>query len=336
MTTASSSPQNDRGKESGRKLISVIVPARNEEGNIPRVHRELTAVLEAMPNYDFEVIVVDNNSSDQTAALVWNLCRKDPRWRFLRFSRDFGPETSMAVGLRLARGHAAITVFSDLQDPPSHIADFVRKWEEGYDVVYGVIRRRSDQSRLRSLLAKTAYRIIRFLSDVRIPVDAGDFRLIDRRVIDAVNRMEERERFLRGMIHWAGFRCCPIPYDRRPRQWGRSKAPIGRLFFFTLNAITCFSAKPLRLFLLFGLVVLCGSIGLSIWYVLAKLVGSPPPGVVSILVLLSWNLAVVSLGIGVLGEYIGHIYVEVKHRPHCFVEAFENIEEERLREATFW
>jgi glycosyltransferase involved in cell wall biosynthesis len=314
----------------GGKKISVIMPARNEEGNLPRAYEEVNAVFRGLPRYDYEVIVVDNASRDRTGEIARELCRKDPRWKYVRFSRDFGAETSISVGLRLAEGHAAINLFSDLQDPPDRIPDFIAKWEAGYDVVYGVQTERSDYSRIRAVAAKLAYRIIRFCSDIEIPADAGDFRLVDRRVIDAFNQFTERERYVRGLMYWVGFKQCPLPYAKRPRQWGRSKAPFWYCFQFALRAITSFSTKPLKMFTVFGFVVTAVSFLLSLYYAATKLMpffyDNPPAGIPTILVLLLWNLGIMSLGIGILGEYIGNIYAETKGRPLCLIDAVENLD----------
>ncbi len=317
------------------KKITVIMPARNEEGNIARAYREVSSAFERIPDYEYEVIVIDNASEDRTGELVREICRRDARWKYVRFSRDFGAEASITAGMRLATGDAVINVFSDLQDPPDRIPDFVSKWEEGYEVVYGVIKERRDQHRLRGLAAKVAYRLIRSFSDVKIPVDAGDFRLLDRKVVAAFNRLDERERYVRGMVHWVGFRQYAIPYERRPRQWGRSKAPFWWCFQFALNAITSFSTRPLRMFTVFGMAVVSFSALLSIWYALTRIlnIDNPPRGIPTILVLLLWNLGIMSLGIGVLGEYIGHTYAETKRRPIFIVDQSENIDRDLLERA---
>lgn len=323
-----------------RKRISIVMPARNEEGNLPRAFDEVTAVMAGLPQYDYEVIVIDNASVDRTGEIARSLCARDARWRYARFSRNFGGETSITFGMRLASGDAVINLFSDLQDPPERIPDFIAKWEEGYDVVSGILEDRQDDSRLRGMAARLAYRLIQASSEIDIPSNATDFRLVSRRVVDAFNRLHERQRYVRGLMHWVGFRKCELRYNRRPRKWGRSKAPFWWCFQFALNAITSFSTKPLRAFTVFGLVVTCISFLMSFWYALTKFIwplmpfaGEPPPGVPTIIVLLLWNLGVMSLGIGVLGEYIGHIYAESKHRPLFVVSDAANIPPDVLERA---
>src|SRR5947207_15212986 len=227
-----------------RKLLSIIVPARNEEANLPRAYEEITTVLAELP-YEYEVIVIDNASSDRTGEVAEDLCVSDPRWRYLRFSRDFNVEISIAAGLRYARGDAAIVLFSDLQDPPELIPEFTREWENGADVVYGMLRQRGGDPFWKAGGARLFYWLIHKLADVEITPNATDFRLYSRRAIDALNQFEERNRYLRGFAHWIGFKRCAIPYDRSPRQAGRSKAPLFYLLNLALNAITCFSIKPL-------------------------------------------------------------------------------------------
>lgn len=318
--------------ESSRKLISVVMPARNEEGNLPRAYEEIAAAMARIPAYDYEVLVIDNASTDRTPDVARELCARDPRWKYVRFSRNFGGETSITVGMRLARGDAVINLFSDLQDPPDRIPDFVAKWEEGFDVVSGIIADRQDEHRLRGWAARLAYRIIRWSSDIEIPENAGDFRLVSRRVVDAFNRLNERQRYVRGLMHWVGFRKTELTYNRRPRQWGRSKAPFWWCFQFALNAITSFSTKPLKAFMVFGFVVLGFSALLALYYAATRIfnIDNPPRGIPTILVLLLLNLGILSLGIGVLGEYIGHIYTEAKRRPLFVIQDAANLDQEAL------
>ena len=195
--------------------------------------------------YDYEVLVIDNASTDRTGEVAAELAARDPRWRYVRFSRNFSVEISIAAGLRFARGDAAMVLFSDLQDPPKLIPDFLRKWEEGHDVVYGQVRSRQGDPLWKAWGARLFYRIINALAEVEITPNATDFRLLSRRAIDALNQFDERNRYLRGFAHWVGFKRCPIVYDRVPRTAGKSKAPSFYLLNLAANAITCFSIKPL-------------------------------------------------------------------------------------------
>lgn len=315
-----------------KKLITITMPARNEEGNLPRAYEEVTEVFAKLPQYDYEVVVIDNASTDRTPEIVRGFCDKDPRWKYVRFSRNFGGETSLTVGLRLAKGDAVINLFSDLQDPPEKIPDFLAKWEEGYDVVSGILQDRQDRSKLRGIAARAAYKLIRMSSDIEIPESATDYRLVSRRVVDAFNQLNERQRYVRGLMHWVGFNKCELPYNRRPRQWGESKAPFWWCFQFALNAITSFSTKPLKLFMVFGSAVVTISFALSLWYAATRIfnIDDPPRGIPTIIILLLWNLGIMSLGIGLLGEYLGHIYTESKRRPLFILSDTENLSADDL------
>jgi glycosyltransferase involved in cell wall biosynthesis len=320
-------PTQDELVVAERRLVSIIVPARNEEGNIERLETELNEALSPLP-HDFEFILVDNHSEDRTGALVKEICLRDPRWRYIRFSRDFSVEMSITAGYQAAQGEAIIVLYSDLQDPPSVIPALLKRWEEGYDVVYGVRTARPGDAWWRNIAVHLAYRLISRLSDIPIPVDTGDFRLISRRIRDVLVQLPEQSRYMRGLVAWLGFRQVGIPYARRPRHAGRSKGPVGSLLVFTLNAISSFSMKPLRLFTMFGLVAVLGSSIAALAYSLLALFGAPPSGVTTIIVLLWLIFGFNMLGIGMLGEYLGRTYLEVKGRPLFIVEETLNVHEQ--------
>ena len=314
------------GDERGRTpLVSIVIPALNEEGNIPRLEKELLAALETLP-YAFEFIVVDNSSTDRTGELFKTICARDPRWKYLRFSRNFTVEMSITAGYHYSSGEAIIVLYSDLQDPPEVIPRFLEKWREGYDVVYGVRTVRPGDAAWRNRAVHIAYRLIGWFSDVPIPNDAGDFRLITRKVRDALERCPEQNRYMRGLIAWLGFRQVGITYERKPRKAGRSKAPFFELLFFVFSAITSFSLRPLRLFTLMGTVILALSIIAAFVYALLWFTGSPPPGITTIIVLLLIAIGLNSIGIGILGEYVGRTYAESKRRPLYIVQEAVNLE----------
>lgn len=307
-------------------LVSIVIPARNEEGNIARLRTELLAAVAGLP-YEFEFIVIDNASEDQTGGLVKAICASDPRWKYMRFSRNFSVEMSITAGYRAANGQAIIVLYSDLQDPPEVIPRFLQKWKEGFDVVYGVRQVRPGEPVWRNLLVKYVYRTIVWAAEVPIPLDAGDFRLITKEVRDALEQCDEYNRYLRGLIAWLGFRQIGIPYARRARFSGVSKAPFWEMVFFAFNGITSFSLKPLRLFTIFGGLVL-GVSGVAILiYTILFLTGSPPRGITTIIVLLIIAIGLNSFGIGVLGEYLGRTYSEVKRRPLYIVSETVNLPE---------
>jgi polyisoprenyl-phosphate glycosyltransferase len=300
-----------------------VVPAFNEEENLPELGRRLGATLASLPGYRFECLLVDNCSTDGTSRVGRELAARDPRWRYLRFSRNFGAEVSLAAGLHYARGDAVIFLWSDLQEPPEMIPAMLAKWEEGYEVVYGTLRQRSDDTLLKTLGARLAYRIIYWLSDVKIPPNASDFRLLARPVVEALNRCAERNRYLRGLVHWVGFRQATFVYDRAPRQRGRSTTNPVFLVNFALDALMAFSTKPLRWASMFGLLTTVLSLSGAVVYVaLSLLVRAglvdlvpPPPGWSTMMLVIFLLGGLQAFFLGVLGEYLAKVYVEVKQRP---------------------
>jgi dolichol-phosphate mannosyltransferase len=287
---------------------------------LDRTYCELTAVL-ATIDMPYEVIVVDNGSTDATPRMMAALCAKDSRWRFVRLSRNFGYQNSITAGMLAAAGDAIMVIDADLQDPPELIPEFIAKWREGYDVVFGVREKRTGESRWRVIPTMLAMKFVTWMSDeVKLPLNSADFRLISRRVRDAYAQMSETTRYVRGMIHWLGFRQIGIPYVRRGRTQGQSAVNLLYLIDFTFNAVFNFSVRPLRWFSVFGLGVLCLTMILALAYLVGSFVSHPPPGITTILLLLLVNLGVMSLGIGILGEYLGKVYSECKRRPLWLVD----------------
>jgi glycosyltransferase involved in cell wall biosynthesis len=310
-------------------LISIVIPALNEQDNIDPLERELAQSLGGLP-YDFEFIVVDNGSTDGTEGAVKAICARDGRWKYVRFSRNFGVEASITAGYKLASGEAIVVVYSDLQDPPRVIPAFLEKWREGYDVVYGVRTVRTGDPRWRNGLARVGYKIVSGLAEVQIPGNAGDFRLISRPVRDALLSCGEYNRYMRGLIAWLGFRQTGVEYKRQPREAGESKAPLGSLIVFALNAVTSFSVKPLRFFTLLGFGLVALSVLAVPIYVFLYLTGGAPPGITTLIVLGLLGIGINSLGVGVLGEYLGRTYAETKGRPLYVIAESVNMEDRGL------
>jgi dolichol-phosphate mannosyltransferase len=307
------------------RLFSMVVPVLNEQEVLWDTYATLNRSLEGL-GMPFEVVVVDNGSTDQTAAIMSAICAGDPRWKYLRLSRNFGYQNSITAGMLAARGDAIMVIDADLQDPPELIAAFVAKWQEGYDVVYGIREKRTGEPPWRVLPTMLAMRFITWMSDeVKLPVHSGDFRLITRRVRDAFARLPETTRYVRGMIHWLGFRQIGIPYVRRGRTKGSTKVNWLYLIEFMFNAVFNFSIKPLRMFSVFGLGVLALVGLLTVMYLVMSFVTRPPPGLTTVLMLLLMNLGILSLGIGILGEYIAKIYAESKRRPLWLVDYTLNL-----------
>jgi dolichol-phosphate mannosyltransferase len=320
-------------KESATKLLSILVPAFNEENNLPLVFPRLTQVLGTLPAHiHYEVIVLDNASTDRTPIIAREFCERDRRWKLLRYSRNFGFESSVLAGLDHAHGGAVVLLASDLQDPPELIPEFVRRWEEGFEVVGGVLRKRRDYRILKTIGAKIAYWLIYTLSDCKIPPNATDFRLLDRKVVDALKRLREPDRYLRGLVHWVGFRRIYVLYDRAARSGGRSTAGIWFCIRYALNAILCFSTKPLRLATLFGGFVAAASFiyalfAFAVHFLRLSFIPVAPPGVTTIVLLISFFLGLNTMFLGLIGEYIARIYNQGKNRPLYLVDEQVNFDE---------
>lgn len=298
--------------------VSVVVPVLNEEQNVPELVRRLRQVLDEA-GIPFEVIFVDDGSTDRTPDLLADLHRQDPRVKSLRLSRNFGHQAAISVGLMAAGGDAVVVMDGDLQDAPEMLPRFVEKWREGFDVVYAVRERRSE-GRLKRLGYLTFYRLLGWLSQIDIPLDSGDFSLMSRRVVDVINAMPERTRFIRGMRSWAGFRQAGIEQHRAPRHAGEAKYTYGKLVRLALDGFFAFSYRPLQLASLFGLAVSVAALLVAAGLVLLKLThGIPLLGWTSLIVAVLFLGGVQLICVGILGEYVGRIYEETRGRPPCVV-----------------
>jgi dolichol-phosphate mannosyltransferase len=305
--------------------FSMVVPVLNEQEVLRDTYATLNRVLEGL-GMAFEVIVVDNGSTDATPAIAGDLCARDPRWKYIRLSRNFGYQNSITAGMLAAAGDAIMVIDADLQDPPELIPEFVARWQEGYEIVYGVREKRTGESSWRVVPTMLAMRFITWMSDdVKLPAHSGDFRLISRRVRDAFAQLPETNRYVRGMIHWLGFKQFGIPYVRRGRTKGATKVNLFFLIGFTFNAVFNFSIKPLRMFSILGVGVLVMTAIMGIVYLVTSFFTQPPRGITTVLLLQLINLGVLSLGIGILGEYIAKIYAESKRRPLWLVDYTLNL-----------
>lgn len=305
-----------------RRLITLVIPVLNEEQNIERLYE---AVQHAMAphahRYDLELLFTDNHSTDRTFAILQDLARRDPRVRVLRFSRNFGHQRSILTGLLNASGDAAIQLDCDLQDPPSLIPEFLRCWEEGNQVVYGVRRRRAE-GWLITGLRKIFYRAVNFLSEHSLPIDAGDFRLVDRRIIEELRKRDDANPYLRGMIATIGFAQIGIEYDRAARTHGRSKFALRHLFQLAFDGVVSHSTAPLRLAFYLSqiiFVIVCLVIGV---FVAARLAPGNdwPAGFATLAVLVLFSTSINALLLGIMGEYIGRIFRQVQHQPLTIIE----------------
>jgi polyisoprenyl-phosphate glycosyltransferase len=301
------------------KLLSVVIPCFNEELVLPATHERLSRAVSAIDGFDHELIFIDDGSRDDTFRLLTEIQSHDARARVLRLSRNFGHQIAVTAGLEAAAGDVIVVIDADLQDPPEVIAEMIDLWRQGNHVVYGIRTTRAGESRFKLMTAKAFYRIINRFSDTPMPVDTGDFRLMDRRVVDVLLAMPERGRFLRGMVSWIGFRQTPLAYERQPRGAGRTKYSLFRMIQFALDGILSFSVLPLRLAALTGLVAIGFALAGIVMAVVVRFLGLYDlrlgRGWASLFVAVLFMGGVQLLSLGVMGEYLGRIYTEVKRRP---------------------
>ncbi|HBQ28026.1 MAG TPA: glycosyltransferase [Desulfotomaculum sp.] len=305
---------------SERIVFSVVVPMYNEVENIDQFYTRIIKVLEGLGK-TFEIICVNDGSKDDTLFRLLALHKKDPRVKIIDLSRNFGKEIAMSAGIDFASGEAVIPIDADLQDPPEFIPKLVAKWQEGYDVVYATRTEREGESRLKKWTAHTFYRIIGRLTRFDIPKDTGDFRLMDRKAVDALCQLREHHRFMKGLFSWVGFRQASLPYRREPRFAGKTKWNYWKLWNFALEGITSFSYTPLQLATYFGLLVSVFAFIFGLFMLFRTLLyGNPVPGYPSLIVVILFLGGIQLLTIGIIGEYIGRIYNESKRRPLYFVQ----------------
>ncbi|MEA5533097.1 glycosyltransferase family 2 protein [Crocosphaera sp. XPORK-15E] len=296
-------------------FISIVIPCYNEEEVINETHRRLVAVLEQLTP-QFELIYIDDGSQDKTAELLRQLQHNDQRVKAVLLSRNFGHQMAVTAGLDHVCGDAVVLIDADLQDPPEVIEEMIDKWYQGYDVAYGVRTDRQGETPFKLWSAKLFYRLMNRLSDVPIPLDTGDFRLMDRRVVEALKIMPERDRFLRGMVSWVGFSQIAVPYQRSPRLAGVSKYPLFKMIRFAIDGILSFSLVPLRLAIWAGLLAFALSLIGIIYALFVRLFTlSWVPGWTLSFIAILFIGGIQLVFLGVIGEYIGRIYREDKRRP---------------------
>ncbi len=308
-TPPATGPAPDRAVE-----LSVVIPAYNEEDNLPTLYARLTAALAPL-GLDYEIVFVNDGSQDRTLALLRDLADRDPRVVAVDLARNFGHQVAISAGLDHSRGAAVIIMDADLQDPPEVLPQFIAKWREGYDVVYAIREQRKEGPLKRAAYA-LFYRLLKRIAHIDIPLDAGDFCIMDRRVVDLLNGMPERNRFVRGIRTWVGFNQTGLAYERHARHAGKPKYTFKKLIYLALDGLISFSFVPLRMISLAGLAVSLLSILIAIAYTIQKLtIGLSPPGFATLVVAIFFLAGIQLITIGVIGEYVGRIFEEVKARP---------------------
>jgi dolichol-phosphate mannosyltransferase len=307
--------------------ISVVVPAFNEEMNIlplyTRLHETLIQIDEA-----YEIIFIDDGSIDGTCDAVLKLRAKDKRVKLISFARNFGHEMANTAGFRRASGDVVVIIDADLQDPPEVILALYEKHKEGFDIVYAQRKTRKRESVLKKATSKFFYRVLKSLSDTDIPLDTGDFRLLSRRAVDALNTLDEKNRFFRGLTHWIGFSVAKVYFDRDERHAGETKYSYVKLMKLALDAIISFSYKPLKLFSLIGFIsASVGFIMMAYWMIKKIIFGNPTDGWTSTVTIVLFFFGLLMVQLSLIGEYIARIYEEVRHRPLYLVGKEEGFDE---------
>lgn len=302
-------------------MISIISPVHNEEPVLHELYRRLTEVMEPT-GHEWELVLVDDGSRDRSAEIIAELHQADPRVRGIILSRNFTFQVAVTAGLEHAQGDAVVLIDADLQDPPEVILEMIAKWQEGYDVVYGVRSSRAGETWFKKVTAKAFYRIINRITGIHIPVDTGDFRLMDRGVVEAVLQMRERNRFLRGMVSWVGYRQTGVTYERKARFAGETKFTVRRMTRFAVDAITGYSYFPLQLATYFGFLIAFVSTIAIILVIIARLFFPTQPllGQATTLVAVLFLGSIQLISLGIIGEYLGRIYDEVRERPLYLVD----------------
>ena len=295
-------------------LLSVIVPLYNEE---EIVEKTFLTLKEELKDIEHELVFVNDGSKDKTREILEKLLANAPNYQLINFSRNFGHQAAFSAGLQHAKGDAVVIIDGDLQDPPSLIHEMLEKWKEGYHVVYAQRQKRRGESLFKRFSAFCFYRIIHSLTNIEIPPDTGDFRLMDRVVVEQLNNLPERSRFLRGLVCWVGFKKIGILYDRAERTAGTSKYPLRKMIRLAIDGITSFSTTPLKLSFMVGLLSTVIALGVFIWSFLEKFFSpeTTVPGWTSLMAAIVFFGGIQLISIGILGEYIGRIYDEVKQRP---------------------
>lgn len=298
-----------------KPVFSIIAPIYNEAESLPELYRRVSEVMDST-HEPWELVLVNDGSRDESPQIIRDLAMKDKRVRAVMFARNFGHQIAVTAGMDFARGDAVVIIDADLQDPPEVTLDLIAKWREGYEVVYAVRAEREGETWFKKFSAAAFYRIIYRITDVKIPLDTGDFRLLDRKVVNVMNQMREHHRFLRGMASWVGFRQIGVSYKRAPRYAGVTKYPFRKMLKLALNAITSFSYFPLQLATYIGFVAaIVAIIAIPVVIVMRAINPQMFFGQASTLIAVLFLGGVQLISLGILGEYLGRVYDEVKGRP---------------------
>lgn len=304
------------------KKVSIVTPLFNEEENVKELYKQISDLMAKEKNYQFEIIAIEHGSSDSTFKILKSIHKKDPRLKIIQLSKNFGNvDAAISAGLNFSSGDAAVILMGDLQEPPALISNFLRKWEQGYEIVYGIVKKRADFSKIRYFNSLMFYKVLRLLTGNILPENTSDFRLVDKKVYQAVNAMPEKNKFLKGLTIWSGFSQIGVDYSRHPRFAGVSKADSLTVLKVAANAIFSFSYIPLRVVTFMGIFLAFISFAITVFEVAGVIIyGRQVPGLLTVIVLVSFLFGMLFIILGVIGEYLARIYDEVKQRPIFIVK----------------
>ena len=311
-----------------KKLVTILVPAYNEQEVLHLLYDRLEKLMNENTNYDFEVLLVNDGSKDKTFEIMQELREKDKRFCYLNLSRNFGKETAMIAGLDYCKGDAVVIIDADLQDPPELIPEMIKYWEEGYDDVYAKRKSREGETWLKKFTSKMYYRVLQGFTRIEIQKDTGDFRLLDRRCVEALKSMRENQRYTKGLFSIIGYNKKEILYDRDPRAAGQTKWNYGKLIDLSIDGITSFTTSPLRWAAILGIMI-SGVAFIYMIYIIIKTLatGIDVPGYASLMVVILFLGGIQLIFLGIIGEYLGRTFNESKHRPLYFIERYNETKE---------
>lgn len=303
-----------------KKKISIVIPVYNEEKVIPELVKRVKNYIKSNKNYEFEIVFVENGSGDRSYDLLKKHTKNLKFFKLLQLSKNFGADGGIVAGIHYATGDACVIMMADLQEPVELINDFIEKWERGYEIVYGIVKKRTASS-IRNLSSKLFYKFINLLTNNMFPENASDFRLIDKKVYETIKNMPEQNKYLRGLVIWTGFKQIGVPFNREKRFAGESKANFKTVLFVAMNGIFSFSYLPLRLVSTTGIFLTIISFILMIIYIVIFIVrGREAPGIATVILLLLFLFGILFFVLGVISEYLARIYDDVKQRPNFIVK----------------
>ena len=314
-----------------KRLLSIVVPVFNETEVIGAFYERMQTVVDSLDAFSYEIIFIDDGSKDDSYQKLVDRANSDPNIRVVKFSRNFGHQIAITAGIDIAKGDAVVVIDADLQDPPEVIKKFIEKWEEGCDVVYGIREKREGESKLKLITASVFYRFLKAITKVEIRVDVGDFRLMSRRVVDQFKKLKEKDRFVRGLVSWIGFKQTGVPYIRDKRYAGETKFPYRKMFKFALDGITSFSNIPLKLATWLGYITSFLAFLYACSVFIQKTLGLTVQGWATIMVGMLFLGGVQLICLGIIGEYLGRIFNEIKQRPMYVIEEIYDLKRANIK-----